>query len=151
MGYYLRILIVTCFNVCVCVFASLQQLESLVWERAGNLFLSSHNDGSYSVWAVTSSNTCSQQPVSSTIPYGEKSPHRRTLHICVVCVTDLNNILYLLKTCSQRSASANQEQNNQSCLFFSKMNDEIIQTVIWSRLLKMTIYNLTLFRLKKQL
>ncbi|KAI3360074.1 hypothetical protein L3Q82_014391 [Scortum barcoo] len=47
------------------------QLESLVWERtAGNLFVSSHNDGGYSVWAVTNGNTYNHQPVSSTIPYG---------------------------------------------------------------------------------
>lgn len=57
--------------VCVCV-NPLQQLESLVWERSGNLFVSSHNDGGYSVWPVTSGNTCVNQPVSSTIPYGEK-------------------------------------------------------------------------------
>lgn len=60
----------------LCVFAfvkpPLQQLESLVWERSGNLFVCSHNDGGYSVWAVTSGNTCNHQPVSSTIPYGEK-------------------------------------------------------------------------------
>lgn len=52
------------------LFLGKQQLESLVWERTGNLFVSSHNDGGYSVWAVTPGNTCSQQPVSSTIPYG---------------------------------------------------------------------------------
>lgn len=55
-----------------CLFVSVQQLESLVWERTGNLFVSSHNDGGYSVWAVTNGNTCSQQPTSSTIPYGEE-------------------------------------------------------------------------------
>ncbi|KAM9745593.1 lethal(2) giant larvae protein homolog 1 isoform 1-T2 [Menidia menidia] len=52
------------------LFLGKQQLESLVWERSGNLFVSSHNDGSYSVWTVTSGNTCSQQPESSTVPYG---------------------------------------------------------------------------------
>uniref|UniRef100_A0A3Q3B2E7 LLGL scribble cell polarity complex component 1 n=1 Tax=Kryptolebias marmoratus TaxID=37003 RepID=A0A3Q3B2E7_KRYMA len=52
------------------LFLGKQQLESLVWERSGNLFVSSHNDGGYSVWAVTSGNACSPQPVSSTIPYG---------------------------------------------------------------------------------
>ncbi|KAM8825583.1 lethal(2) giant larvae protein homolog 1 [Synchiropus picturatus] len=52
------------------LFLGKQQLESLVWERSGNLFVSSHSDGSYSVWAVASGNTCTPQPVSSTIPYG---------------------------------------------------------------------------------
>ncbi|KAJ3601060.1 hypothetical protein NHX12_032033 [Muraenolepis orangiensis] len=33
-------------------------------------FVSSHSDGGYSVWAVTSGNPYTQQPVSSTIPYG---------------------------------------------------------------------------------
>ncbi|TNN30858.1 Lethal(2) giant larvae 1 [Liparis tanakae] len=49
---------------------NLQQLESLVWERSGNIFVSSHNDGGYSVWAVTNGNTYNHQPVSSSIPYG---------------------------------------------------------------------------------
>uniref|UniRef100_A0A8C4DNE9 LLGL scribble cell polarity complex component 1 n=1 Tax=Dicentrarchus labrax TaxID=13489 RepID=A0A8C4DNE9_DICLA len=52
------------------LFLGKQQLESLVWERSGNLFVSSHNDGGYSVWAVTNGNTYNHQPVSSTIPYG---------------------------------------------------------------------------------
>ncbi|XP_062341663.1 lethal(2) giant larvae protein homolog 1 [Osmerus eperlanus] len=52
------------------VFLGKQQLESLVWERSGNSFVSSHSDGGYSVWAVASGNSCTQQPVSSTIPYG---------------------------------------------------------------------------------
>ncbi|XP_053193832.1 lethal(2) giant larvae protein homolog 1 isoform X2 [Scomber japonicus] len=52
------------------LFLGKQQLESLVWERSGNLFVSSHNDGGYSVWAVTSGNTYNHQPESSTIPYG---------------------------------------------------------------------------------
>uniref|UniRef100_A0A665WS40 Lethal giant larvae homologue 2 domain-containing protein n=1 Tax=Echeneis naucrates TaxID=173247 RepID=A0A665WS40_ECHNA len=52
------------------LFLGKQQLESLVWERTGNLFVSSHNDGGYSVWPVTSSNTYNHQPVTSTIPYG---------------------------------------------------------------------------------
>uniref|UniRef100_A0A8C9Y3W1 LLGL scribble cell polarity complex component 1 n=1 Tax=Sander lucioperca TaxID=283035 RepID=A0A8C9Y3W1_SANLU len=52
------------------LFLGKQQLESLVWERSGNLFVSSHNDGGYSVWAVTNGNIYSHQPVSSTIPYG---------------------------------------------------------------------------------
>uniref|UniRef100_A0A3Q1CEV4 LLGL scribble cell polarity complex component 1 n=1 Tax=Amphiprion ocellaris TaxID=80972 RepID=A0A3Q1CEV4_AMPOC len=52
------------------LFLGKQQLESLIWERSGNLFVSSHNDGGYSVWAVTSGNACNHQPVSSTIPYG---------------------------------------------------------------------------------
>lgn len=64
-------------NMCVfvCVWTPLQQLESLVWERSGNLFVSSHNDGGYSVWAVTNGDTYNHQPVSSTIPYGEKCIH----------------------------------------------------------------------------
>ncbi|CAL8285360.1 unnamed protein product [Boreogadus saida] len=52
------------------LFLGKQQLESLVWERSGKSFVSSHNDGGYSVWAVTSGNPYTQQPVSSTIPYG---------------------------------------------------------------------------------
>uniref|UniRef100_A0A672GWZ5 LLGL scribble cell polarity complex component 1 n=1 Tax=Salarias fasciatus TaxID=181472 RepID=A0A672GWZ5_SALFA len=52
------------------LFLGKQQLESLVWERSGSLFVSSHNDGGYSVWSVTSGNACNPQPVSSTIPYG---------------------------------------------------------------------------------
>uniref|UniRef100_A0A672Z105 LLGL scribble cell polarity complex component 1 n=1 Tax=Sphaeramia orbicularis TaxID=375764 RepID=A0A672Z105_9TELE len=32
------------------LFLGKQQLESLVWERSGNLFVSSHNDGGYAVW-----------------------------------------------------------------------------------------------------
>ncbi|XP_033501018.2 lethal(2) giant larvae protein homolog 1 [Epinephelus lanceolatus] len=52
------------------LFLGKQQLESLVWERTGNLFVSSHNDGGYAVWAVTNGNTNNHQPVSSTIPYG---------------------------------------------------------------------------------
>ncbi|XP_056262234.1 lethal(2) giant larvae protein homolog 1 [Pseudoliparis swirei] len=52
------------------LFLGKQQLESLVWERSGNIFVSSHNDGGYSVWAVTNGNTYNHQPVSSSIPYG---------------------------------------------------------------------------------
>uniref|UniRef100_A0A3B3UM15 LLGL scribble cell polarity complex component 1 n=1 Tax=Poecilia latipinna TaxID=48699 RepID=A0A3B3UM15_9TELE len=52
------------------LFLGKQQLESLVWERSGSLFVSSHNDGGYAVWPVTSGNACTHQPVSSTIPYG---------------------------------------------------------------------------------
>ncbi|KAM7372266.1 hypothetical protein PAMP_009446 [Pampus punctatissimus] len=52
------------------LFLGKQQLESLVWERSGNLFVSSHSDGGYSVWAVSSGNAYNHQPVSSTIPYG---------------------------------------------------------------------------------
>uniref|UniRef100_A0A3Q2NXB7 LLGL scribble cell polarity complex component 1 n=1 Tax=Fundulus heteroclitus TaxID=8078 RepID=A0A3Q2NXB7_FUNHE len=52
------------------LFLGKQQLESLVWERSGGLFVSSHNDGGYAVWPVTSGNTITHQPVSSTIPYG---------------------------------------------------------------------------------
>ncbi|XP_030645694.1 lethal(2) giant larvae protein homolog 1 isoform X2 [Chanos chanos] len=47
-----------------------KQLESLVWERTGKSFVSSHSDGGYMVWAVDSSTPCTHQPVSSTIPYG---------------------------------------------------------------------------------
>lgn len=72
----------------VCLWPSPQQLESLVWERSGNLFVCSHNDGGYSVWAVTSGSTCNHQPVSSTIPYGEKCIHHmsHTPHICISSV-----------------------------------------------------------------
>uniref|UniRef100_A0A7N6FM00 Lethal giant larvae homologue 2 domain-containing protein n=1 Tax=Anabas testudineus TaxID=64144 RepID=A0A7N6FM00_ANATE len=52
------------------LFLGKQQLESLVWERSGNLFVSSHNDGGYSMWPVTSGNPNIHQPASSTIPYG---------------------------------------------------------------------------------
>uniref|UniRef100_A0A7N8XG53 LLGL scribble cell polarity complex component 1 n=1 Tax=Mastacembelus armatus TaxID=205130 RepID=A0A7N8XG53_9TELE len=62
------------------LFLGKQQLESLVWERSASLFVSSHNDGGYSVWPVTSGNTYSHQPASSTIPYGEKHVH--STHTC---------------------------------------------------------------------
>ncbi|XP_028843051.1 lethal(2) giant larvae protein homolog 1 isoform X2 [Denticeps clupeoides] len=47
-----------------------KQLESLVWERSGNTFVSSHSDGGYLVWTVNSSTPCTHQPTTSTIPYG---------------------------------------------------------------------------------
>ncbi|XP_049331448.1 lethal(2) giant larvae protein homolog 1 isoform X2 [Astyanax mexicanus] len=47
-----------------------KQLESLVWERSGNSFVSSHSDGGYMVWSVSSSTPCTNEPVSSTITYG---------------------------------------------------------------------------------
>uniref|UniRef100_A0A671S6H1 Lethal(2) giant larvae protein homolog 1-like n=1 Tax=Sinocyclocheilus anshuiensis TaxID=1608454 RepID=A0A671S6H1_9TELE len=52
------------------LFLGKQQLESLVWERSGNSFVSSHSDGGYMVWAVSSSNPCTHDPISSTVPYG---------------------------------------------------------------------------------
>uniref|UniRef100_A0AAZ3RZ61 Uncharacterized protein n=1 Tax=Oncorhynchus tshawytscha TaxID=74940 RepID=A0AAZ3RZ61_ONCTS len=52
-----------------------KQLESLVWERSGSSFVSSHSDGGYSVWAVASGNTYTHQPVSSSIPYGERQTY----------------------------------------------------------------------------
>uniref|UniRef100_A0A672NHN5 Lethal giant larvae homologue 2 domain-containing protein n=1 Tax=Sinocyclocheilus grahami TaxID=75366 RepID=A0A672NHN5_SINGR len=52
------------------LFLGKQQLESLVWERSGNSFVSSHSDGGYMVWAVSSSNPCTRDPISSTVPYG---------------------------------------------------------------------------------
>uniref|UniRef100_A0A674EQP5 LLGL scribble cell polarity complex component 1 n=1 Tax=Salmo trutta TaxID=8032 RepID=A0A674EQP5_SALTR len=52
------------------MFLGKQQLESLVWERSGRSFVSSHSDGGYSLWAVASGNTYTHQPVSSSIPYG---------------------------------------------------------------------------------
>uniref|UniRef100_A0A9J8D4A0 LLGL scribble cell polarity complex component 1 n=1 Tax=Cyprinus carpio carpio TaxID=630221 RepID=A0A9J8D4A0_CYPCA len=36
------------------LFLGKQQLESLVWERSGNSFVSSHSDGGYMLWAVSS-------------------------------------------------------------------------------------------------
>uniref|UniRef100_A0A674ESA1 LLGL scribble cell polarity complex component 1 n=1 Tax=Salmo trutta TaxID=8032 RepID=A0A674ESA1_SALTR len=51
------------------MFLGKQQLESLVWERSGRSFVSSHSDGGYSLWAVASGNTYTHQPVSSSIPY----------------------------------------------------------------------------------
>lgn len=63
--------------VCVCPQPSaeppvcpLQQLESLAWEQSGKSIVSSHSDGGYMVWAVSSTGQRSQQPVMSTIPYG---------------------------------------------------------------------------------
>lgn len=56
------------FVLCV---LRLQQLESLVWVRSGNSFVSSHSDGGYMVWPVSSSSFCTNEPISSTIPYGE--------------------------------------------------------------------------------
>ncbi|XP_017310573.1 lethal(2) giant larvae protein homolog 1 [Ictalurus punctatus] len=52
------------------LFLGKQQLESLVWVRSGNSFVSSHSDGGYMVWPVSSSALCTNEPVSSTIPYG---------------------------------------------------------------------------------
>ncbi|KAL7830560.1 hypothetical protein SRHO_G00316870 [Serrasalmus rhombeus] len=52
------------------VFLGKQQLESLVWVRSGNSFVSSHSDGGYMVWPVSSSTPCTHEPVTSTIPYG---------------------------------------------------------------------------------
>uniref|UniRef100_A0A8B9L826 Lethal giant larvae homologue 2 domain-containing protein n=1 Tax=Astyanax mexicanus TaxID=7994 RepID=A0A8B9L826_ASTMX len=52
------------------LFLGKQQLESLVWERSGNSFVSSHSDGGYMVWSVSSSTPCTNEPVSSTITYG---------------------------------------------------------------------------------
>lgn len=86
------------FVLCVC--ASVQQLESLVWERSGNLFVGSHNDGGYSVWAVTNGNTCSHQPVSSTIPYGEEYTHTRTLLVTNdASITMTADMSWLIVTC----------------------------------------------------
>ncbi|XP_072532436.1 lethal(2) giant larvae protein homolog 1 isoform X2 [Salminus brasiliensis] len=51
-------------------FLGKQQLESLVWERSGNSFVSSHSDGGYMVWSVSSSTPCTHEPVTSTITYG---------------------------------------------------------------------------------
>lgn len=67
-------------SVCVCVpiqalsppCVPLQQLESLAWEQSGKSIVSSHSDGGYMVWAVSSTGQRSQQPVMSTIPYGTK-------------------------------------------------------------------------------
>ncbi|XP_076865265.1 lethal(2) giant larvae protein homolog 1 isoform X2 [Brachyhypopomus gauderio] len=47
-----------------------KQLESLVWVRSGNSFVSSHSDGGYMVWSVSSTTPCTHEPVTSTIPYG---------------------------------------------------------------------------------
>ncbi|XP_047427765.1 lethal(2) giant larvae protein homolog 1 [Mugil cephalus] len=58
------------------MFLGKQQLESLVWERSGNLFVCSHSDGGYSVWTVTNGNTYNHQAASSTIPYGENCLRR---------------------------------------------------------------------------
>ncbi|KAG5279416.1 hypothetical protein AALO_G00077560 [Alosa alosa] len=52
------------------VFLGKQQLESLVWERTGSSFVSSHSDGGYMVWSVSSGTPCTSQPATSTIPYG---------------------------------------------------------------------------------
>uniref|UniRef100_A0A672RS07 LLGL scribble cell polarity complex component 1 n=1 Tax=Sinocyclocheilus grahami TaxID=75366 RepID=A0A672RS07_SINGR len=62
------------------LFLGKQQLESLVWERSGNSFVSSHSDGGYMVWAVSSSNPCTHDPISSTVPYGEPK-HMPITHI----------------------------------------------------------------------
>ncbi|KAJ8363988.1 hypothetical protein SKAU_G00128190 [Synaphobranchus kaupii] len=52
------------------LFLGNQQLESLSWERSGKTFVSSHSDGGYMVWAVNSNNPRTQQPITSSIPYG---------------------------------------------------------------------------------
>ncbi|KPP59656.1 hypothetical protein Z043_122402 [Scleropages formosus] len=52
------------------LFLGNQQLESLGWERSGKTFVSSHSDGSYMTWPVSSA-LSTQQPSTSVIPYGE--------------------------------------------------------------------------------
>uniref|UniRef100_A0A8C3J971 LLGL scribble cell polarity complex component 1 n=1 Tax=Calidris pygmaea TaxID=425635 RepID=A0A8C3J971_9CHAR len=52
------------------LFLGNQQLESLAWEQSGKSIVSSHSDGGYMVWAVSSTSQRTQQPVMSTIPYG---------------------------------------------------------------------------------
>ncbi|KFV61396.1 Lethal(2) giant larvae protein 1, partial [Dryobates pubescens] len=52
------------------LFLGNQQLESLAWEQSGKSIISSHSDGGYMVWAVSSTGQKTQQPVMSTIPYG---------------------------------------------------------------------------------
>ncbi|NXL04481.1 L2GL1 protein, partial [Mesembrinibis cayennensis] len=52
------------------LFLGNQQLESLAWEQSGKSIISSHSDGGYMVWAVSSASQRTQQPVMSTIPYG---------------------------------------------------------------------------------
>uniref|UniRef100_A0A8C9SRC8 LLGL scribble cell polarity complex component 1 n=1 Tax=Scleropages formosus TaxID=113540 RepID=A0A8C9SRC8_SCLFO len=51
------------------LFLGNQQLESLGWERSGKTFVSSHSDGSYMTWPVSSA-LSTQQPSTSVIPYG---------------------------------------------------------------------------------
>ncbi|XP_042197041.1 lethal(2) giant larvae protein homolog 1 isoform X2 [Callorhinchus milii] len=45
------------------------QLESLSWDRSGRTFVTSHSDGSYSVWAVSTAGTRGT-PLTSSVPYG---------------------------------------------------------------------------------
>ncbi|MFT7819450.1 lethal(2) giant larvae protein homolog 1 isoform X1 [Arapaima gigas] len=52
------------------LFLGNQQLESLAWEHSGKTFVSSHSDGSYMVWPVSSGTLCTQQPSTSAILYG---------------------------------------------------------------------------------
>ncbi|KAH0632032.1 hypothetical protein JD844_020056 [Phrynosoma platyrhinos] len=52
------------------LFLGNQQLESLAWERSGRTIVSSHSDGGYAVWSAASGSTKTQQPATSTIPYG---------------------------------------------------------------------------------
>lgn len=52
------------------LFLGKQQLESLVWERSGQQFVSSHSDGSYAVWPVAPGDACTPQPRSCSVPYG---------------------------------------------------------------------------------
>nr|XP_014344770.1 PREDICTED: lethal(2) giant larvae protein homolog 1 [Latimeria chalumnae] len=52
------------------LFLGNQQLESLGWESSGKLFVSSHSDGGYMLWPVSCSSPRTQQPISSTVPYG---------------------------------------------------------------------------------
>ncbi|TRY59059.1 hypothetical protein DNTS_008382 [Danionella cerebrum] len=49
------------------LFLGKQQLESLVWERSGNRFVSSHSDGGYMVWSVSCSKLCTHEPVSGPV------------------------------------------------------------------------------------
>ena len=52
-------------NYSYCI--NFQQLESLVWHRNGEEFVSAHNDGSFIVWTA---NNPSEPKQPATTPYG---------------------------------------------------------------------------------
>lgn len=114
------------FDTVYCVGLSLlQQLESLVWERSGNSFVSSHSDGGYMVWAVSSSNPCTHDPISSTIPYGEPQhmPITQPFPFLFVSLTQILLAVSLVHNCIRNDWATNQhvrvisERSNNNCFF----------------------------------
>uniref|UniRef100_A0A8K9UYE5 LLGL scribble cell polarity complex component 1 n=1 Tax=Oncorhynchus mykiss TaxID=8022 RepID=A0A8K9UYE5_ONCMY len=64
------------------MFLGKQQLESLVWERSGSSFVSSHSDGGYSVWAYLLSLTA---PLSLYLSLPLSLSVSLSLCLCLSC------------------------------------------------------------------